>query len=91
MQQLRPNLLVLDLGLPDSRGDMIGRLTRAALDGGVRILVCSAAGRTAAELAEKATADAYLTKPFNLDDLIGAVTRLLESEGYHVGEAEVAD
>jgi CheY-like chemotaxis protein len=42
MEQLRPALLVLDLKLPDSTGDVIGQLTRAALDGDVRILVCSA-------------------------------------------------
>ncbi len=91
MAQLHPALLVLDLTLPDSSGDVVGQLTRAALDGDIRILVCSAAGRTAEQLAEKATADAYLPKPFDLEDLLATVTRLLASEGDRVTVHEATD
>ena len=83
----QPVLLILDLGLPDIPGTEVGQLTRAARDGSIRILVCSAHGRQAADLAERADADAFLPKPFDIERLLSTVARLLAEVAPAAGQA----
>jgi two-component system KDP operon response regulator KdpE len=64
----RPDLILLDLGLPDGDGIQVTRQVRA--DSSVPIVVLSARGQEADKVAAlDAGADDYLTKPFGVDEL----------------------
>jgi len=68
----RPDLLVLDLGLPDSDGMDVIRELRAWSD--IPIIVLSARSAEAAKIAAlDAGADDYLTKPFGSGELLARV------------------
>ena len=72
----RPDLVVLDLGLPDGDGtSVIRRLRREAT---TPILVLSARGAERDKVAAlELGADDYVTKPFGLDELRARVAALL--------------
>lgn len=74
----RPAVMLLDLGLPDVETDAPSTVAAAAQAAGVRVIICSAAGRGAEELAERVQGDAYLAKPFDIEDLINTVCGLLD-------------
>lgn len=64
----RPDLILLDLGLPDGDGLDVTRQVRA--DSRVPIVVLSARGQESDKVAAlDAGADDYLTKPFGVDEL----------------------
>ncbi len=64
----RPDLILLDLGLPDGDGLHITRQVRA--ESTVPIVVLSARGQESDKVAAlDAGADDYLTKPFGVDEL----------------------
>jgi DNA-binding response OmpR family regulator len=69
-----PNLVLLDIDLPDISGYAVADSLRTA-HGNLPILVLTA--DRAAEKAVRAGAIAYLTKPFESEDLIAEVTRAL--------------
>jgi DNA-binding response OmpR family regulator len=71
----RPGLVLLDMGLPDISGEAVAAAVRAA-HSDVPIFVLTADGR-AAEKAERVGAVGYLSKPFELDELIAVVKRLI--------------
>ena len=73
----RPAVMLLDLGLPDVETDAPSAVAEAARAAGVRVIICSAAGRGAEDLAERVQGDAYLAKPFDIEDLISTVRSLL--------------
>ena len=65
---LHPDLVLLDLGLPDLDGKTVAARLRAASD--VPLLVLSARDQEQEKVAAlNAGADDYLTKPFGLDEL----------------------
>ena len=67
-QQNRPDLILLDLGLPDLDGITVVRHVRR--EANTPILILSARGRERDKVAAlDAGADDYLTKPFGLDEL----------------------
>ena len=72
----RPDLVVLDLGLPDADGaSVIRRLRR---DATTPILILSARGEERDKVAAlELGADDYVTKPFGLDELRARVAALL--------------
>src|SRR5256885_8813611 len=72
----RPDLILLDLGLPDRDG--IAVVTRVRREGTTPILVISARGeeRDRVEALDRG-ADDYLTKPFGLAELRARVNALL--------------
>ena len=79
------DLVLLDLHLPDMRGDRV--LTRIRSDVATRGLpvVVTSADATAASI-DRLTdlgANAYLTKPYNLDALLAIMQRLLEKTARH--------
>lgn len=68
----RPDLVVLDLGLPDMDGVEVCRRLRAL--GTMPIIVLSARGREADKVAAlDAGADDYVTKPFGVEELVARV------------------
>jgi CheY-like chemotaxis protein len=75
-RQRRPDLIILDLGLPDMDGLQVIAGVRAF--SAVPILVISARDAGMAEArAEAAGADDYLAKPFEIGDLLGRVRAAL--------------
>jgi DNA-binding response OmpR family regulator len=73
----RPAVLVLDMGLPLLDGYGVADGVRQLYADPPPILIVTADGR-AAEKARKVRAAGYLSKPFDLDELCSAVTRILE-------------
>jgi len=76
---LHPRLVITDLMLPDGLGsDLITQMQhRPDHDGDVGSILISAHPR-AREHADASCADAYLAKPFNLDELYRLVEDLLD-------------
>ena len=70
----RPDLIVLDMGLPLLTGEEVADALRAALSDPPPIVVITAAGNAAAK-AQRCGAVAYLHKPFDLADLADLVQR----------------
>ncbi len=74
---LNPQLVITDLMLPDGLGsELIKQMRRSNHDGDVGSILISGHPQ-AKEHAAASHADAYLTKPFNLDDLSRLVEDLL--------------
>ena len=71
----KPDLIVLDLGLPDKEGfDILPRLKRISRDGNIPVIVLTV--RNTPEDREKAAAlgaDAYITKPFEINALLDMI------------------
>ncbi|HEY7293979.1 MAG TPA: response regulator [Dehalococcoidia bacterium] len=74
----RPALLVLDMSLPLVDGYGVAAGLRAAYGADVPILLVTADGR-AAEKARRLGARAYLHKPFEVDELVRAVQRIIQA------------
>jgi DNA-binding response OmpR family regulator len=74
---LHPRVVITDLMLPDGLGsDLINQLRRRTWNTEVGSILISAHPQ-AWEHAEASHADAYLSKPFNLDDLYRVVEGLV--------------
>jgi PAS domain S-box-containing protein len=78
-----PDLVLLDLHLPDMHGTEVLRALRARpATADVPVVVTSAdATQTSTEALHRAGADAYLTKPLDLEQLVHTVERLLRRGG----------
>ncbi len=93
----RPDLIILDLGLPDTQGHDLLRTIRARSEG-VPIVVLSSRGDEAGKVqALDLGADDYVTKPFGMEELLArmrtALRHQLQSHGerpiFRVGELSV--
>jgi len=72
----QPSLILLDLLMPLMDGDEFLRRYRELPGVHVPVVVFSASGRNRPGRASaQVEADAFLAKPFDLDDLLGLVTR----------------
>ena len=71
----RPTLIILDWRLPTVGGDRVLAETRKRYGTAVPILVLSAVADS--EEALQAGADAYLRKPYAIEQLVGTIRRLL--------------
>ncbi|MFT3728875.1 MAG: response regulator transcription factor [Terricaulis sp.] len=77
LAQMRPDLVVLDLGLPDADGMVLLRELRAQGDL-LPVLVLTARGDEEAKVAAlDAGADDYVTKPFGVPELLARVRSAL--------------
>ena len=70
----RPALVVLDHGLPDTRGEAVVAELRRQCGDRLPIVLITGDGR-AQEKAAEVGAFAYLHKPFDLEDLVAIVRR----------------
>ena len=75
--QRRPELVILDWGLPVFDGDVVAARLRGIHGEDLRVLIVTADGR-AAEKARRARAFAYLHKPFDVNALADVVRRGLD-------------
>jgi two-component system, OmpR family, KDP operon response regulator KdpE len=92
-----PDLIILDLGLPDMQGHELLRTIRARNDS-IPIVVLSSRGDEAGKVqALDFGADDYVTKPFGMDELLArmraALRHQLQTQGerpiFRVGELSV--
>ena len=88
-ETVHPDLVILDLGLPDHEGfDILPRLKRLNKDRDLSVVVLTV--RKEQESRDKAKemgADAYVTKPFIMDDLIEVILDKLQLK--HADSAKV--
>ena len=81
-----PDLIILDLGLPDIQGHELLRMIRARNEG-VPIVVLSSRGDEAGKVqALDLGADDYLTKPFGMDELLARLRAALRHQLQVQGE-----
>jgi PAS domain S-box-containing protein len=75
----QPDLIILDLHLPDMSGlEVLRRLKAEPATSAIRVIVLSAdASRGRSREAHELGAQAYLTKPLDVDDFVEAVSREL--------------
>ena len=89
-----PDLIVLDLGLPDIEGTEVCRRVRESSS--LPIIILSARGREADKVAAlDLGADDYVTKPFGPEELLARIRvwlrRLLSEERLESGRVAIAD
>jgi two-component system KDP operon response regulator KdpE len=89
-----PDLIVLDLGLPDVEGTEVCR--RIRVDSAVPIVVLSARGREADKVAAlDLGADDYVSKPFGPEELLArirvALRRVMSQADPEVGRVRLGD
>lgn len=84
-----PDLVILDLGLPDIQGHELLRMIRARNEG-VPIVVLSSRGDEAGKVqALDFGADDYVTKPFGMDELLARMRAALRHQLQIHGERPV--
>jgi DNA-binding response OmpR family regulator len=73
-----PDLIILDVMLPGKSGyDILSEIRDDPVSGRVPVLMLTARGQTRdREMAERAGADRYMTKPFSNADVLEAVRAL---------------
>ena len=85
----KPDLIILDLGLPDIQGHELLRMIRAR-DEGVPIVVLSSRGDEVGKVqALDFGADDYVTKPFGMDELLARLRAALRHQLQAHGERPV--
>src|SRR6266700_4583153 len=76
IERARPDLIMLDLMLPDIDGLVLCSLLKSIAD--VPIMICTASARRSDPvLALKLGADDFVRKPFELDDLLARIEAVL--------------
>jgi two-component system KDP operon response regulator KdpE len=85
----KPDLVILDLGLPDIPGHELLRMIRARNDS-VPIVVLSSRGDEAGKVqALDLGADDYITKPFGMDELLARIRAALRHQLQVQGERPI--
>jgi two-component system KDP operon response regulator KdpE len=85
----KPDLIILDLGLPDIQGLDLLRIMRERNEG-VPIVVLSSRGDEAAKVqALDLGADDYVTKPFGMDELLARIRAALRHQLQIHGERPI--
>jgi two-component system KDP operon response regulator KdpE len=85
----KPDLVILDLGLPDIKGHELLRMIRSR-DDSVPIVVLSSRGDEAGKVqALDLGADDYITKPFGMDELLARMRAALRHQLQVHGERPI--
>jgi len=79
-QQFRPDVIVLDFKLPDINADGVCRTIRSnpSLEDTKIILISAHIDESERERIEKMGVDAFLPKPFRIEELVGRIAELLD-------------
>ena len=78
--QEKPDLIILDIGLPKLNGYEVCRRIRQKRDYRTLIVMLSARAQEADQIVGRVIgAQKYLTKPFEIDSLLNEITKLLQS------------
>jgi excisionase family DNA binding protein len=79
-QQFRPNVIVLDYMLPDINADVVCKTIRGnpSLEDTRIILISAHIDESEQEKIQKMGVDAFLHKPFQIQDLVNKIAELLE-------------
>ncbi|MEW6643107.1 MAG: response regulator transcription factor [Pseudomonadota bacterium] len=84
-----PDLVILDLGLPDIQGHELLRMIRARNDS-IPVVVLSSRGDEAGKVqALDLGADDYVTKPFGMDELLARIRAALRHQLQAQGERPI--
>ena len=85
----KPDLVILDLGLPDMRGHELLRIIRER-DAGIPVVVLSSRGDETGKVeAFDLGADDYVTKPFGMNELLARIRAALRHQLAAQGERPV--
>jgi CheY-like chemotaxis protein len=77
-RQMIPDLIILDVYLPDMNGNDAARILKEDKDlKRIPIILISATATSVAQRAKECGADGYIAKPFEPEELIGMVKRYL--------------
>jgi CheY-like chemotaxis protein len=77
-RQIIPDLIILDVYLPVINGDDVAKILKKDDElKHIPIILISATTKTLEERAMESGADAYLAKPFEPEELIGMVKKIL--------------
>jgi DNA-binding response OmpR family regulator len=85
LERLRPDLVIADVMMPDMDGISLLRLARQRMDGRAPAwVVCSAKVSTSDRAAALSSgADAFLPKPFTMQELLHTINLVLGGRGLH--------
>src|SRR6185312_2139834 len=89
MEQARPDLIILDLGLPDMQGQEVIRILRSQRSSVPILVLSSRADETGKVEALDLGADDYVTKPFGIDELLARIRAALRHRLQQEGEKPV--
>jgi two-component system KDP operon response regulator KdpE len=85
----KPDLVILDLGLPDIQGHELLRMIRAKHDSLPVVVLSSREDEAGKVLALDLGADDYVTKPFGMDELLARIRAALRHQLQTQGERPV--
>ncbi|MFH1189233.1 MAG: response regulator [Candidatus Omnitrophota bacterium] len=81
-RQTIPDLIILDFHLPDMNGDEVAKMLKGDKDlRHIPIILISATVTSVAERAKECGADGCIAKPFEPEELVGAVNKILKQPG----------
>ncbi|WDF66854.1 response regulator [Sphingobacterium oryzagri] len=75
IKEFGPQVLVIDLWMPVIAGDQLIRRLRKSAEMASLYILCISASRDGEDIAMDAGADAFLAKPFDMDEFIACVEK----------------
>ena len=73
-----PDLIVLDVMLPDGNGLDVCNLLKVKEDTKMIPIILMSANTNVAYISKESKADAFISKPFDIDDLVNRVAKLID-------------